>query len=278
MSPRFCSSTTTRSEAGTVCMRKTESTGWRGLAMRVSPASSPARKQEALKTWIVATLPHSTRQIGTFIEKEFGVVYVSRAGLIALLHRLGLEYHKTEIIPHKPDEEKQKAFIASYENIMNSLADNEAVLFVDAVHPTHAALAVGYWAPCEEKLAIEQTSGRQRINIHGAIDPETGQTRMVQAETADALSTIRLLESIEAFYPMLHSSMSFSTMHATITPNSCRNGSPIRGGGSGCISSRPIAPSQSDRTAMGPHAKACHAQQMLRHKPGVRRGDACFLA
>ena len=38
---------------------------------------------------------------------------------------------------------------------------------------------------------------------HGAIDLETGRTRMIEVETVDAVSTIRLLESIEAFYPML---------------------------------------------------------------------------
>ena len=83
------------------------------------------------------------------------------------------------------------------------MADNEAALFMDAVHPTHAARPAGCWAPKQEKLAIEQTSGRQRINIHGAIDLETGQTRMIEVETVDALSTIKLLESIEALYPML---------------------------------------------------------------------------
>ena len=82
-------------------------------------------------------------------------------------------------------------------------SDDEAVLFADAVHPTHAARPVGCWAPSQEKLAIEQTSGRQRINIHGAIDLETGQTRMIEALTIDAASTIRLLQSIEALYPML---------------------------------------------------------------------------
>ena len=62
----------------------------------------------------------------------------------------------------------------------------------------------GRWAPSLEKLAIEQTSGRQRINIHGAIDSEeTGQTRMIEALTIDAASTIRLLQSIEALHPML---------------------------------------------------------------------------
>jgi transposase len=74
---------------------------------------------------------------------------------------------------------------------------------VDAVHPTHAARPVGCWAPKEQKLAIEQTSGRERINIHGAIDLETGQTRMIEAETIDAISTIRLLESLESLYPLM---------------------------------------------------------------------------
>ena len=105
--------------------------------------------------------------------------------------------------PRKLDEEKQKAFIESYEKLLKSLTDNEAVDFADAVHPTHAARPAGCWAPSQEKLAIEQTSERQPINIHGAIDLETGQTKMIEALTIDAASTIRLLELIEALYPML---------------------------------------------------------------------------
>ena len=160
-------------------------------------------QQEKLKAWVATSLPRTTRQVGAWIENEFGVVYEGRSGLIALLHRLGLEYHKPNVIPRKLDEEKQKAFIEGYEKLLNSLGDDEAVLFADAVHPTHAARPVGCWAPSQEKLAIEQTSGRQRINIHGAIDLETGQTRMIEALTIDAASTIRLLQSIEALYPML---------------------------------------------------------------------------
>jgi len=160
-------------------------------------------QQEKLKAWVAAVLPRTTRQVGAWIEKEFGVLYEGRSGLIALLHRLGLEYHKPNVIPRKLNEAKQKAFIASYEKLMNSLGEDEAVLFADAVHPTHAARPVGCWAPRQENLAIEQTSGRQRINIHGAINLETGQTRMIEALTIDAASTIRLLEAIEALYPML---------------------------------------------------------------------------
>ena len=162
-----------------------------------------AEQAEALKAWANATLPRSTRHVGAWIAKEFGLVYESRSGLIALLHRLGLEYRKPEVISRRLNEETQKAQIAAYENLLNSMGDDETVLFMDAVHPTHAARPVGCWAPKEQNLAIEQTSGRQRINIHGAIDLETGQTRMIEAETIDAISTIRLLESLEMLYPMM---------------------------------------------------------------------------
>ena len=180
--------------------------GLKGLErFEVGGSSSHLSKaqEEALVAWVAATLPRSTRQVGAYVEREFGVVYESRSGLIALLHRLGLEYSKPETIGRKLDVEKQKAFIEAYENLLNSLGPDEAVLFMDAVHPTHAARPVGCWAPTKENLAIEQTSGRQRLNIHGAIDLETGKTAMIDVETVDAASTIRLLEAIEAMYPLL---------------------------------------------------------------------------
>ena len=65
---------------------------------------------------------------------------------------------------------------------------------------THAARAAGCWTAKDEKPAIEQTTGRQRLNIHGAIDLETGRTRMIEAEVVDAASTIKLLASLEALY------------------------------------------------------------------------------
>ena len=169
-----------------------------GSACRMS-----GEQQEKLKAWVAAALPRSTRQIGAWIEMEFGLAYEGRSGLIALLNRLGLKYHRPEVIPRKLDEKKQRDFIESYHNLLNSMAADETVLFVDAVHPTHAVRPAGCWGPAREKLAIEQTSGRQRINIHGAIDLETGQTRMIEVETVDAISTIRLLQSIETHDPLL---------------------------------------------------------------------------
>jgi transposase len=106
-----------------------------------------AAQEDALKAFVGATLPRSTRQVGAFIAREFGLVYESRSGLIALLHRLGLEYHKPDVVARKLDVAKQKDFIEGYDKLSNFLGDDEAALFVDAVHPTHPARPVGCWAP-----------------------------------------------------------------------------------------------------------------------------------
>jgi hypothetical protein len=91
----------------------------------------------------------------------------------SLLHRLRLEHCKPQAVSRKLDPAKQQAFIDAYEGLLKTLPDDEAVLFADAVHPTHGTRPVGCWAPKEVKVAVDQTSGRDRLNIHGAIDLET---------------------------------------------------------------------------------------------------------
>jgi len=71
---------------------------------------------------------------------------------------------------------KQAAFIAFYMALLKQMQTDEVVLFGDAVHPLHAVRPMGCWAPAGSKLAVPQTSGRDRLNVHGAIDLETGRT------------------------------------------------------------------------------------------------------
>ena len=177
--------------------------GLAGFAYEGSACRLSADQQEQLKAWIGETLPRTTRHVGAWIEREFGIVYESRSGLIALLHRLGMEHRRPTAVSRKLDEAKQKAFIEAYDALLNGLCDDEAVMFADAVHPTHAARPVGCWAPKQTNVAVDQTSGRQRLNIHGAIDLETGKTRMLEMVTVDAMSTIALLMAIEAQYPAM---------------------------------------------------------------------------
>ena len=92
-----------------------------------------AAQEEALKIFVSTTLPRSTRHVGAWIEKKYGLVYESRSGLIALLHRLGLEYHKPNVIPRQLDEKKQGLEIDGAVNVdaltPARLLNRELVLF-----------------------------------------------------------------------------------------------------------------------------------------------------
>ena len=188
--------------------------------------------EAALVDWIRTSLPRNTRTIGAWIAKTHAVAY-SHAGLIALLHRLKLVYRKPGLVSAKLDPARQEAFIADYERLLTGLGGGEAVVFADAVHPTHQARAVGCWAPAEEKIAIAPASGRDRLNIHGAVNLETGQTQMLEAAAADAQSTIRLLTAILAAYPskrLIHVFLDNARYHHALMVRQwlMRNGSRIR--------------------------------------------------
>jgi hypothetical protein len=59
------------------------------------------------------------------------------------LHRLGCDYRKPHKMPRGLNDVRQQAFIASYEKLLNTMAADEAVVFVDAVHPTHQVTGRG---------------------------------------------------------------------------------------------------------------------------------------
>jgi transposase len=67
--------------------------GHEGSAYRLGDA-----QQEKLRTSITGTLPQSTREVGVWVEKECGITYESRSGLVALLRQLGMEHRKPQAV------------------------------------------------------------------------------------------------------------------------------------------------------------------------------------
>jgi len=160
-----------------------------------------AEQENQLKNWASSILPRTTREVGAYIEASFGIRYESRSGLVALLHRLGFEHRKPKSVPSRMDPDRQRRFIAFYEKLLNRLEADELVMFADAVHPVYGAQPVGCWTPKGTAVAVEQTTGREHMNIQGAIDLETDATCMREVEKVDAISTIALFAAIQARFP-----------------------------------------------------------------------------
>ena len=134
--------------------------------------------------------------------------------------------------------------------------------------PTHGARAAGCWAAKDEHLAIEQTTGRQRLNIHGAIDLETGRTKMIEAEAIDAASTIKLLAGIEALYSttaLIHVFLDNARYHHAKIVRKWLSQPGRR------IALHFVPSYRPHLAAVGADAPASHPQQDLPNVSGIRR-------
>ena len=129
-----------------------KSFGHEGGSSRLS-----GEQESALSDWVDARCPRSIREIAAFLKQRFGQSY-SHSGLIALLHRLGLSYRKPEAM-HGHCRSQTAAFIDQYENLLNTMGADEAVVFIDAVHPTHQVRPARCWARKDVAVAVEQTTG-----------------------------------------------------------------------------------------------------------------------
>jgi len=154
-------------------------------------------QESALTATLRAQHFRNTDEIRAHIRDAFGQEY-SRPGCIKLMHRLGFCYKKPKQLPIRADPEKQAAFIENYQSLQRHLSENEAIYFVDAVHPDHQVRPAYGWFHQGDKPVVPSNSGRRRMNIHGAVNLENFDLPYVDALTIDAKSTIALFAKLEA--------------------------------------------------------------------------------
>jgi len=110
----------------------------------------------------------SQQAIIAYIEKKWSIQY-SVPGLNKWLHKNGFSYKKPKSMPYKVDLEKQQEFIDYYKQLKASVANDEAIFFMDAVHPTQATKVSSGWIKTGLDKPILTTGSRTRLNIVGAI-------------------------------------------------------------------------------------------------------------
>ena len=168
---------------------------WKGGYSRMSVV-----QEETLCAWLEVRFCRSTDEIRYFMLSEFGLSY-SRSGCIKLLGRLGFEYKKPKLIPRVADVERQAAFIAQYEHLLNGLGADEAVYFCDAVHPEYQVKPGHGWVKKGGNVGIKTSSGHGRVNIHAGLNLETFDAPFIEPSTVDGQSSVQLLAKIEQRNP-----------------------------------------------------------------------------
>lgn len=137
-------------------------------------------------------------QVCNYVLQQYGVLYKPK-GMAKLLKRLGFVYKKPKTIPGKADIEKQEKFLkVTLLPCLEQSSDNNPVYFSDAVHPTHNVQPHYGWILKGSDKAVKTNSGRQRININGAVCFHNKDVVYREDETINRDSTVALLRQIRA--------------------------------------------------------------------------------
>lgn len=160
----------------------------------VGKLSSP--QIDELKQYLREHLMGSAKEIVAYIKERFDIEYTPE-GMVDLLHRIGFSYKKTKQVPSKADISKQEEFIQKYEEIKKELKDGDKIYFLDAVHPQHNSMPMYAWIETGKDKEILTNTGRQRVNINGALDVQTQEVIFRLDDTINAQSTVDLLKQIE---------------------------------------------------------------------------------
>lgn len=169
---------------------------YKGGASRIS-----IEQLEILEQELDSNIYLKTQDICEYVINQFGIKYTI-SGMTALLRRIGYVYKKPKLVPGNPDVDAQEYFLKEYLKFMENKKENDAVFFVDAVHPTWNAIAAYGWIKKGTIRELKTNSGRDRLNIHGAMNAETFETTVIMSKAnINGDSTIDLFKFLEKMYP-----------------------------------------------------------------------------
>jgi transposase len=131
-----------------------------------------------------------------YIKKIFNIKYTV-SGMTDLMHRMGFVYKKPKVVPGKADKEKQKEFIDLYNKLKSERNENDPFYFLDGVHPQHNTIASYGWIKKGVDKEIKSNTGRQRININGAINIDNFKASFQYGDSINAQTTVLLLKKLE---------------------------------------------------------------------------------
>lgn len=133
--------------------------------------------------------------------KQIYDVHYSISGMRQLLHRLNFVYKKAKTIPGKANAELQKAYFEMLAEVLKNKGEHDVHYYLDGVHPQHnTQLAYGWIRKGQDKI-VKSNSGRQRININGALNADTLEVVIHTDDTINAQSTMALFKALEQKHP-----------------------------------------------------------------------------
>lgn len=140
------------------------------------------------------------KDIIAYVQSKMNIQYTV-PGMRNWLQRHGFSYKKPAIVPGKANAQQQQEWIDEYSKLKQGLPEDEAICFMDGVHPTHNVQPAYGWIQTGIRKEIPANSGRSRLNLSGAIDIISHKILVQEDKMLNAGATISFLRRIEEAYP-----------------------------------------------------------------------------
>lgn len=139
-------------------------------------------------------------QVVAHVHEAYGIRYSVR-GMTDWLKRHDFTFHQPCGTPAKADANAQQAFVAHYEALKAGLGDEEQIVFLDGVHPTHAVRFMRGWIRRGQRREIPTNGSQKRMNILGALNLETMKLYSREYPTLNAENAVDFLLFLLARMP-----------------------------------------------------------------------------
>lgn len=159
-------------------------------------------QEQKLKLYLKDNTKRTAKEVVNYIYETYHIIY-STVGVTKLLHRLGFTYKKPKIVPGKADCVKQEEFLELYNQTKENLKVNDQIYFLDSTHPEHNTKPSYGWilkGKANDKI-IRSNSGRERLNLSGALNLDSKKAVILSEETINKFVTIKLLKRLERTQP-----------------------------------------------------------------------------
>ena len=154
------------------------------------------KEQKELIVELESKVYPTTKSIISYVKKEFGVVYTI-GGMTSLLHKLRFSYKKPKGVPGKAKRKEQEAFLEEY----NEVKDKGLVYFADSTHPMLNPVLSSGWIRKRKEFDVKTNSGRERVNINGAIEINTLSVVSRSCKKVNGQSMSNLLRAVRRRHP-----------------------------------------------------------------------------
>jgi len=149
------------------------------------------------------TPPRDTNGVRDIIPPRSGVGY-TRGGAVRLMHRLGFGFIRPKPLPRQAGREGREASIRKYGRLVRDAPPDGTIVLPDAVHPEWQSRPAHGRFHQSDRPAVRSTTGRRRLNLHGALDPGTMEPAMAGGGRTGAGTALRRLERARPGSRVIH--------------------------------------------------------------------------